>query len=133
MIQDLEAFLTHNNATLILISTAITALATAALFYATWVLARETKVLSRATAQPHVTAGIEPNQWTLIYFDLVVRNSGNAPAYDIKISFDPPIPDHANFRQGMAVPLSSISVLTPSHELRSALSDYQAIKGRFSR
>lgn len=27
------------------------------------------------------------------------------------------------------MPLSSISVLTPSHELRSALSDYQTIKG----
>lgn len=90
MIQGIEIFLKHNNATLILFSTTVTALATAALFYATWVLARETKILSKATAQPHVTVGIEPNQWALIYFDLIVRNSGNAPAYDIKISFDPP-------------------------------------------
>jgi formate hydrogenlyase subunit 3/multisubunit Na+/H+ antiporter MnhD subunit len=70
-------------------SMVVTAAATIALGFFTWVLARETKRLSRATAQAHVVATLEPNPWSVKHYDLVVANTGNAAAHDVVVSFTP--------------------------------------------
>jgi hypothetical protein len=107
-----------------LLSSIATALATIALFYVTWVLARETKVLSRATSQAHVTATIEPNLWGVTYVDIIVENSGNAVAYDIVVEFEPPLVQLQDFRTGLKVPLQRISILRPGQRLQSSLSSF---------
>jgi hypothetical protein len=42
--------------------------------------------------KPHVTATIEPEMWAIDCADIVVANSANAVAYDIRYEFDPPPP-----------------------------------------
>lgn len=99
----------------------VTAVATVVLGFVTWVLARETKVLSRATAQAHVTATLEPNQWSINFLDIVVENSGNAPAYEIKVEFDPELPNFEGEKRESKAPLSSISLLRPGQAMQSNL------------
>lgn len=108
-------------------SSVITAFATIALFYVTWVLAKETKVLSRASSQAHVTATIEPNAWGVTYVDLLVSNSGNAVAYDIFIEFDPPLPHATGHRRDLSLPLQKISILRPGQILQSNLAAFSEV------
>lgn len=108
----------------------VTAVATVVLVYATLVLARETKVLSRSTSQAHVTVSLEPNQWSVRHFDIVIENSGNAPAYEIEVSFDPPLPESASYRKDRDIPYSSISLLRPGKAMESSLCAYGDIEGK---
>lgn len=104
-------------------SMVITAAATIALGYFTWVLARETKRLSKATAQAHVVATLEPNHWSLMHVDLIVTNTGNAAAHDVSVSFNPEFDngDHTDKRR----PLRHISVLKPGQSMSSYVGDYK--------
>ena len=111
-----------------LFSTIITALATAVLGWVTWVLARETKALSRAASQPHVVATFEPNPWGSMYVDLLISNTGNAVAYDITVSYSPDLPSSSEFRLNLPVPFQKISVLRPGQVLKSSLSPYKDLK-----
>jgi hypothetical protein len=42
-----------------------------------------------ASGQPHVVVTLEPNPWVAFYFDINIANTGNAPAYNIEVLFDP--------------------------------------------
>jgi hypothetical protein len=109
------------------ISVVVTAFATLALGYFTYVLARETRRLSRATAQAHVVATLEPNQWTIRHVDLVVANTGNAAAHDITVSFEPPLVAEGS-RGRRPAPLSSISLLKPGQSLTSHLGQFGLVR-----
>jgi hypothetical protein len=113
-----------------LLSSAVTALATIALFFVTWVLARETKILSRASSQAHVTATIEPNIWAINYTDIIIQNSGNAVAYDITVDFSPPIVLASDFETGRGVPFQKVSILRPGQKLQSSLSSSSDVMGK---
>lgn len=108
----------------------VTALATVALVYATWVLARETRILSRATSQPHVTATLEPNVWSARYVDLIVSNSGNGVAYDIEINLDPPLPKGSRHRKSLDASLTQISIIRPSQSLHSNICDFIEVSNK---
>lgn len=102
----------------------LTAVATIGLGFFTWVLARETKRLSSATAQAHVVATLEPNHWSIRHFDLVVANTGNAAAHDVVISFSPDLPE----KDGGGVvgrPLRHLSVLKPGQSLSCFVGSYE--------
>lgn len=119
-----------NGGTIQVAAAAITAIASAVLGFATWVLAKETKVLSRATSQAHVTVTLEPNPWAANFVDLIVSNSGNAVAYDIEASFEPPLPEGdegPSHRRSMAAPLSHISVLRPAQTMQSNLCEFAKV------
>ncbi|MER9528811.1 hypothetical protein NKI89_03220 [Mesorhizobium sp. M0309] len=100
----------------------VTAAATIGLGFFTWVLARETKRLSRATAQAHVVATLEPNHWSLMHVDLIVTNTGNAAAHDVAVTFSPEFEKdgHKDKRR----PLTHISVLKPGQSLSSYVGEY---------
>ena len=91
-------------------------------------LAIATNRLAEATAQPHVVATIETNQWAWSHVDLRVNNTGNATAYDISISFDPPLKIE-EIRNSEDVPLRKISVLRPGHGLSSHLGEFSKLEG----
>lgn len=107
-------------------SAVVTAAATAVLGWMTWVLAKETRILSAATQQAHVTVTIEPNQWAVNYADITISNDGNAVAYDIHVNFIPNLlSDKASdFRKNSAVPFQKVSILRPGQALHSSLSKF---------
>lgn len=108
---------------------AFTTLATGALVWVTYVLAVETKRMAKAGSQPHVVATIEPNEWSVIHADLKVANVGNAPAYSVKLQFDPPLPTDRK-PEKRPIPLQNISVLKPGQQLSSYLSEYRDVAKR---
>lgn len=105
---------------LTILAAAVTAAATIALWHVTRVLARETRKMAAASAQPQVVASIESNDWSFIHADLVVANTGNSTAYDIKINFEPRLTvDLENSQESTGPPFEHISLLKPGQELRS--------------
>ncbi|MYH58656.1 MAG: hypothetical protein F4145_11825 [Boseongicola sp. SB0675_bin_26] len=73
-----------------------------------------------------MTATIQPNLWSMVHCDLIVENSGNAPAYDILVGIDPE-PKQADEGGENEVPLKNISVLRPGQKMKSFLSDTEGI------
>jgi hypothetical protein len=106
----------------------VTAAATIVLAVLTWALVRATNAMARATAQPHVIASLESNLWSIRHLDLVVENAGNAPAYEVKVVFDPPIPKN-QIREDLPMPFQNISLIRPSQILISSAADWATIKG----
>lgn len=102
----------------------ITALATFALAYLTLSLARATKHMAIATHSANVVASLESNQWHMTFFDLVIHNAGNAPAYDVFIQFDPPLP-YSFDDQETSPPLAGISLIRPGQLLSSSVGDIE--------
>ncbi|TPL81722.1 hypothetical protein FJ950_22920 [Mesorhizobium sp. B2-3-14] len=102
----------------------VTAAATIALGFFTWVLAKETKRLSMATAQAHVVATLEPNPWSVKHYDLVVANTGNAAAHDVVVSFTPDLEERDG---GLHIgrPLRHLSVLKPGQSLSCYAGAYE--------
>ncbi|TCV91721.1 hypothetical protein [Biostraticola tofi] len=105
----------------------LTAVATFFLWRVTRLLADETKRMVDASAQPHVVVTLEPNPWVAFYFDINIANTGNAPAYNIEVLFDPPLVN-AEHRINRDIPFSNVSVLKNGHSLNSSLCKYEQIK-----
>lgn len=103
-----------------------TAAATLVLGWFTRVLAKETRRLVESSSQPHVVASIEQNIWSFIHADLRVDNTGNATAYDIDITFDPPLSRHER-DETLPAPFRKVSVLRPNGSLRSFLGEFQSV------
>jgi len=82
---ELLDWLGANSGTLSIISTLVTAAATAALVYVTWVLAVRTTQMAKAGSSPSVLVNIVPNRWAANHADQVVVNSGNGAAFDVRI------------------------------------------------
>lgn len=82
-----------------------------------------------ASSQPHVVVTLEPNMWTVLYFDINVSNTGNAAAYNIEIEFDPPL-INGSHRNEIPIPFNNISVLKNGQTLNSNLCEFKDLKGR---
>lgn len=104
-------------------SMVVTAIATIGLGIFTWVLARETKRLSNATAQAHVVATLEPNDWAINHLDLIVTNTGNAAAHDVEVTFSPELEKYKGNLSGER-PLKRVSVLKPGQSLSSYVGEF---------
>jgi hypothetical protein len=100
---------------------AATAIATIGLVVFTWLLAER-------SSQPHVVATLEANQWSIIHVDLVLANTGNAPAYDIKLAFDPPLTSDRIEKRNKGMPFADVTVLKPGQSFSSFVGDYKAFK-----
>ncbi|MFI7835480.1 hypothetical protein [Pseudomonas asiatica] len=113
-----------------MLATFVTAVATIFLWRVTKLLAKETTRMAEASDQPHVVATLMPNRWSLRHFDLVVDNTGNATAYDIRIGFNPPLENGEARREDAKIPFEQVSVLKPGQELRSYLADINILRGK---
>ncbi|EOA5358997.1 TPA: hypothetical protein ACNGZS_003235, partial [Escherichia coli] len=89
--------------------------------------ADETKRMVDASAQPHIVVTLEPNPWAAFYFDINIANTGNAPAYNVEVVFDPPLVN-AEHREKSEIPFSKVSVLKNGQSLTSNLCKYEQIK-----
>ncbi|WP_252145649.1 hypothetical protein [Yokenella regensburgei] len=107
----------------------LTAIATFFLWRVTRILAEETKRMVDASEQPQVVATLEPNAWSMLYFDISVVNTGNAPAFNIEVTFDPPL-ENASHRKDKIIPLRQISVLRNGQQMTSNLCEYKQIEGK---
>lgn len=106
------------------LGTGVTAVATFFLWRVTRTLAIETKRMAEASARPQIVATLEPNQWSIIHADLVIANTGNATAFDIHVSFDPPLQNGEPREVKAELPLQNISILKPGHSISSYLSEF---------
>ncbi|WP_297772109.1 hypothetical protein [uncultured Roseovarius sp.] len=75
-----------------LVAAFVTAIATFALWRVTRVLAVETQTLAAMTSRPFVVCGIESSLADATALNLVLRNTGNATAFDVKAKITPPLP-----------------------------------------
>lgn len=107
----------------------LTAVATFFLWRVTRILAEETKRMVDASEQPQVVATLEPNAWSMLHFDISVVNTGNAPAFNIEVTFDPPL-ENASHRKDKTIPLKQISVLRNGQKMTSNLCEYKQIEGK---
>lgn len=105
-----------------LLASVVTAVATFFLWRVTGLLATETTRMADAGA-PQVVASIAPNQWSTIHLDLKVENTGNATAFNIEVSFDPPLENGEARGEDRKVPFQQISILKPGQALNSYLSE----------
>lgn len=105
----------------------VTSLSTVVLAVLTFFLAKATANMARASSSPQVVASIEVNQWSVIHFDLVVENTGNATAFDIKVDFAN-LPKLAKSKGDVPFPFSSVSLLRPGQNVTSYLADFRNLK-----
>ncbi len=98
-----------------------TALATVGLVIFTWMLAER-------SSQPHVVATLEANQWSISHVDLVLANTGNAAAYDITLSFNPPLTSDRITKRNKGLPFAAMTVLKPGQSFSSFVGNYQEFK-----
>ncbi|MES2969205.1 MAG: hypothetical protein V4804_10705 [Pseudomonadota bacterium] len=74
-----------------LAAAAVTAIATIALWRVTRILAVETKTLAAMTSRPFVVCSAESSPISANSFNLVLRSTGNATAFDVRVQLSPPI------------------------------------------
>jgi cell division inhibitor SulA len=111
------------------VGTAVTAVATIFLWRVTKTLAIETKRMAETSSQPQIVATLEPNQWSMMHADLVIANTGNATAFDIRLTFDPPL-QNGEAREGQpGIPFQKVSLLKPGHSASSYLSEFGPLLG----
>lgn len=106
---------------------AVTAFASVALVGATYALMRATGRLADVSSQPMVVATLEPSIWDMSLIELVIANTGNASAFNIKISFTPDLTkegEHGNYV------VNEISLLRPDQSIKSFLSEANAFLNR---
>jgi len=129
MLQFIVQNFTNINAFITALAAIFTAIATFFLWRVTNLLAKETKRMVDAAEQPHVVVTLEPNMWAAFHFDICITNTGNSPAYNINVNFDPPLinADHRE-RSNHNIPFSNISVLKNGQSLTSNICEYEKIK-----
>lgn len=102
-------------------ATIVTAIATGVLAWVTWLLWKATNRMAAATSEPYVVATLEPNRWSFIHLDLVLENTGNGPAFDVRIEFSPAISRERGGSTDVQ-PLDRVAVIRPGQVLRDYLS-----------
>ena len=114
-------FFSPNNALAFaqLITAAVTAIATIALWRVTRVLAVETAVLAKMTSRPFVVCALESSASTPTAMNLILRNTGNATAFDIILQLSPGL---QKFNQSAteieAVSIRKLSLLAPGQSMQ---------------
>lgn len=105
----------------------VTALATLGLLAATVVLAIFTKRLTDSSSSPQVIAVLQSSRWSMMHVDLVIENTGNATAFDIIVTFDPPlVAEKTGYKDPQPAPFDQLSVLKPTQALTSFIGEARA-------
>lgn len=117
-----------------LIAAFVTAGATIALFMITRVLAAETKTLAKMTSQPFVTCSLQSSVADSLMFDLIIENTGNAVAFDIKVTIDPALPAYNGAQSSEnKETVINISILPPGFKLpKNGVQSKHVLDAKFS-
>ncbi len=84
--------------------------------------ADEAQRVRREQAQPNVVLYSEPNPIVKQYIEIVVKNFGSTPAYDVRIEIDPPLKSTPNNISGVKpyeIPVPRFPFLAPGQEWRT--------------
>lgn len=111
------------------LGTIVTAFATLVLAGLTYVLAQTTKQANKIASSADIVVTMEPNMWGTMYIDLEVENCGQAIAYDIEITYDPPLIAWEEKGISEAAPFQKIAVLKPNQTLRASLDAFAKYEG----
>jgi len=85
---DLIAFLNANSGALNLLFAAVVAVATVVYAWLTAKLVSETRRLRQVQTEPHIEVFYRPRDEWISLLDVVAKNIGNGPAYDIKFTWE---------------------------------------------
>ena len=85
---EIVSFLNANAGALNLLFAALVAVATVVYAWLTAKLVGETRRLRQVQTEPHIEVFYRPRDEWISLFDIVVKNIGNGPAYDIKFTWD---------------------------------------------
>ncbi len=83
---------------------------------------REARIARDEQAQPNVVMYTEPMEGDWQFLELVIKNFGQTPAFDIEVSLDRPLqvsPDHSAASIGNVALPSRIPILAPQQEWRA--------------
>ena len=89
-------FLNDNDGAFTILFSAIVALATVVYAILTWRLVTETKEMRKVQTEPKISVIFQPREEWINLIDLVIKNIGLGPAYDIKFEIKPDF----EYRQG---------------------------------
>ncbi len=95
------------------LATGVIAVATIVLVYVTWNLARVSK------REPFVVCFMESSLSSVLALHFIVKNTGNATAFDIKVNITPALPIEGVQCDDGTETNRKISVLPPEHNLLS--------------
>jgi hypothetical protein len=73
----------QNEKLVTLIFSGVVALSTVVYAFLTWRLSAETIKMRKAHTEPNVSIYLEQNRASIHFFDLIVKNIGSSPAYDV--------------------------------------------------
>ena len=127
------SFLNENAGFIQLIFAGLVAIATIVYAFLTAKMWKEMRATNERLERPNVQALLEPGRSSGQIFELAIRNSGNAPVYDVKISINPPdLPSWGgNIASELSLFNTPVLVLSEGQELRTKLFLYsEAIKAK---
>jgi hypothetical protein len=110
-------------------SESLVAWGTVVLAAVTALLAWYTKQLADVTMRPSIVATLEPSRWSVRHFDLHVVNEGTAAAFDIRVTFEPPLDLH-NVKDGDPQPLTEISILRTGQRMTSFVAGFEDLEDK---
>lgn len=98
----------------------------AALAFLTWRLVLGTSKMAQATSTPFVTVSLEPNEEENLGYDLVIHNSGTAPAFEVVWKFEPEfVIKHSDGEQRKAQPINKHSMIRPGQIVRGYVGQHR--------
>lgn len=104
---------------LLVIFSGIVALSTGVYAALTWRLVAETRKLREAQFEPNVIVYVQPRDELINWLDLIVENTGMAPAYNVRLTIEPDMDRHSGDMVGsMGWFTKGIRMLAPRQQLR---------------
>jgi HAMP domain-containing protein len=100
-------------------ATAMVALGAAAF---AWFQVQEARRTREEQAQPNVVLYMEPNANVPQILEIVMRNFGTTPAYDVRVDIQPPIkstPNNQTYDKIADIPIPRFPILAPGQEWRT--------------
>lgn len=89
MLKEIITFLNQNNGVFNLVFSSIVTIATCCYALLTWKLVSETRKMREVQTEPVISVITKPKEEQLNFIDMVIKNIGLGPAYDIKFKIEP--------------------------------------------
>ena len=122
VVQSALDFLNRNSGAFTLVFTAAVAVSTIVYAILTARLVSETRTMRRAQTEPRVSVTIQPREEWLNFWDIVIRNIGLAPAYDVRFKVKPDFEyEDGKFLSHLSFLRNGLKYLEPGQTLSSFL------------
>lgn len=82
-------FLNNNSGSIIAVLTFVLAIITGIYAYLTWKMVNETKRMREIQSEPNISVYFKSKDEYIGFIDLIIRNIGRGPAFNIKLSVSP--------------------------------------------